>query len=390
MRTEARVSGLGGVPRRFRPEDGPAVTALLEGAKLPTAGLEQAELLVVDDPGEGVIAAVGGLEIHGEVGLVRSVVVAKSHRGRGLSRAVMEALESLARERRLQALFLLTRDAAPYFRRLGWIDIVRAGVPSSLHASAEWNTEVCPETAPVLMRYLVGRTREEMREVIRAYFDARARGPAVGEPRLPYSPSALVAVADSAVRWSLGCGTPLAFAAVQRGEVVVDLGCGAGLDAILASEKVGRDGRVLGIDLSEPMIERARGAAGSERKNLAFEVGRMEALPVADGFADLVIVNCALNFVTDKELALREIVRILRRGGRLVAADIVTDVELPLSATQDAGLVCAGLGWATLKNEAFSLIHDSGLAPLRVLRDVSYADSRGFPVRSVTVHASRP
>ncbi len=128
----------------------------------------------------------------------------------------------------------------------------------------------------------------------------------------------------------LGCGNPVALASLTTGETVIDLGAGGGIDCFLAAERVGPAGRVIGVDMTPEMVERARANA---RKggfaNVEFRLGEIEALPVADGIADAVISNCVLNLSSDRRRVLAEAMRALRPGGRVMISDLVSDRPPP-------------------------------------------------------------
>jgi arsenite methyltransferase len=171
----------------------------------------------------------------------------------------------------------------------------------------------------------------------------------------------------------LGCGAPLAFLALQPGEAVLDLGSGPGLDALLAARQVGAEGRVIGVDMTPAMLQRARRAAArAEAWHVEFREGRLEALPVASSSVDAVTSNCVINLVPDKGAVFREVARVLRPGGRLVISDILLDGTLP-AAIRDDLLAYVGCVSGALSREAyFALVSAAGLGRVEVLRDVDF------------------
>jgi arsenite methyltransferase len=171
----------------------------------------------------------------------------------------------------------------------------------------------------------------------------------------------------------LGCGAPLAFLALAPGEQVVDLGSGAGVDAFLAARQVGETGRVIGVDMTEAMLARARASAQRHGfANVEFREGRLEALPVEDATIDAVTSNCVINLVPDKAVVFREIARILKPGGRLVISDIVLDGRLPERLEQDLLAWVGCVSGAILRADYFALARDAGLTQIDVLKDVDY------------------
>ena len=189
---------------------------------------------------------------------------------------------------------------------------------------------------------------------------------------LGYRPEELAQVpADTNL--GLGCGAPLTFLALQEGETVLDLGSGPGLDALLAARQVGPGGRVIGVDMTPAMIDKARGAA--ERLGLThveFRPGRLESLPVDDGSVDAVTSNCVINLVPDKGAVFAEAARVLRPGGRLVISDIVLDGMLPPAVEKDVMAYVGCISGAAQRADYFRLVREAGLGAVEILRDVDY------------------
>jgi SAM-dependent methyltransferase len=169
----------------------------------------------------------------------------------------------------------------------------------------------------------------------------------------------------------LGCGAPVALLELKPGETVVDLGSGAGIDAFLAAREVGPSGRVIGVDMTPQMLERARrNAATTGHTNVEFREGRLEALPVEDGSVDAVTSNCVINLVPDKTAVFREVARVLKPGGRMVVADIVLDAPLPEAVVQDLSAWVGCVSGAMRRDEYIDLVESSGLESVEALRDV--------------------
>ncbi len=195
-------------------------------------------------------------------------------------------------------------------------------------------------------------------------------GPAMGADALAeeigYDREELEALPE-AVNLGLSCGNPGAVAALQSGEVVLDLGCGAGFDVFLCAPKVGNGGRVIGVDMTPSMLERARRNAVSYaertgRTHVEFRLGEIEHLPVADQSVDVVISNCVLNLSQQKDQVWREMARVLRPGGRVAVSDIALWKPLPegVQALAEAWIGC--VAGAVPMDEMERLAGDAGLA----------------------------
>ena len=165
----------------------------------------------------------------------------------------------------------------------------------------------------------------------------------------------------------LGCGNPLALAAIQPGMTVLDLGSGAGFDAFLAWRRVGPTGRVIGVDMTDDMLDRARkNAADLGASNVEFRKGRIEALPVEDDSVDLVISNCVINLSTDKPAVFREICRVLKGRGQFAVSDLVLLRELPAEVANDVNAYVGCVAGASLLTDYIRMALDAGLAELSI------------------------
>ena len=165
----------------------------------------------------------------------------------------------------------------------------------------------------------------------------------------------------------LGCGNPLALTAIQPGMTVLDLGSGAGFDALLAWRKVGPAGRVIGVDMTDDMLARARAnAAGLGATNVEFRKGTIENLPVDDSSIDLVISNCVINLSTDKPAVFREIRRVLEPGAQFAVSDIVLLRDLPEKIANDVTAYVGCVAGASLLNDYIRMAVEAGLVELSI------------------------
>jgi arsenite methyltransferase len=196
--------------------------------------------------------------------------------------------------------------------------------------------------------------------------------PATLSREIGYSDHDIAAVPEGA-NLGLGCGNPLAHAALRPGDVVVDLGSGAGFDCFLAARSVGPTGRVIGVDMTPEMLDRARrNAADDGYENVEFRLGEIENLPVADAGADMVISNCVINLSTDKPRVFREALRVLKPGGRLMVSDLVLERPLPESVRRSVEAYAGCIAGAMLKDDYLAAIRDAGFTDLEVLAESGY------------------
>ena len=198
----------------------------------------------------------------------------------------------------------------------------------------------------------------------------------------------------------LGCGNPQALTAMRPGEVVVDLGSGAGIDCFLAAQRVGPGGRVIGVDMTHEMLGKARGNAEQVgAANVEFRLGEIEHLPIAENTADVVISNCVINLVSDKEQVYREAFRVLRPGGRVAIADVVNTAPLPPELAADPALLCGWCAVAATAHQIEDWLGAAGFIDVRITvkpgsRELvgSWAPGRGIEdcVAPATIEAGKP
>lgn len=171
----------------------------------------------------------------------------------------------------------------------------------------------------------------------------------------------------------LGCGAPIEHLKLQEGEHVLDLGSGAGIDVFLAAKRVGPRGRVIGVDMTPQMLDKARANAAKLGFTQAeFREGRLEKLPVADASIDAVTSNCVINLVPDKAAVFREVARVLKPGGRLVISDIVLDGALPESIEKDVFAYVGCVSGAMQRQAYFGALEAAGLRDVEMLKDIDY------------------
>jgi len=165
----------------------------------------------------------------------------------------------------------------------------------------------------------------------------------------------------------LGCGNPLALAAIKPGMTVLDLGSGAGFDAFLAWRRIGANGKMIGVDMTEDMLSRAReNATKLGATNVEFRKGNIEALPVESNSIDLVISNCVINLSPDKPAVFREIARVLKPGGQFAVSDIVLLAELPEQVKNDVSAYVGCISGASMMGDYILLALEAGLTKLTV------------------------
>ena len=189
-----------------------------------------------------------------------------------------------------------------------------------------------------------------------------------------YGDEEISSVPDGA-NLGLGCGNPVALASLKNGETVLDLGSGAGFDCFLAANKVGKDGKVIGVDMTPEMIEKARGnARKGNYTNVEFRLGEIENIPAADNSVDAIISNCVINLAPDKKRVFKEAFRVLKSGGRLMVSDLVLLKELPDAVKDSVEAYIGCLAGAMMKGDYIEAITDAGF------RDVKIVDETYYPI----------
>ena len=195
-----------------------------------------------------------------------------------------------------------------------------------------------------------------------------------------YSPEDMKSAPEGA-NLGLGCGNPVALASLREGETVIDLGSGTGFDCFLAAHKVGESGRVIGVDMTPEMLDKAReNARKGGYRNVEFRLGEIEHLPVADNAGDIIISNCVINLSPDKAKVFQEAFRILKPGGRLMVSDIVLLQELPAALKNSIEAYVGCLAGAVMKEDYIDAIRGAGF------QDVKIIDETLFPVKEMVSH----
>ncbi len=193
--------------------------------------------------------------------------------------------------------------------------------------------------------------------------------------KIGYDEEQLAAVPEDA-NLGVGCGNPTAIDTLRPGEVVVDLGSGAGMDSFLAARAVGPSGRVIGIDMTDAMLEKARvNAVKNGYTNVEFRKGRIEELPLDDASVDAIISNCVINLSPEKNKVYAEAYRVLKPGGRMMVSDVVLEKELPEFIVQSIDAYIGCVGGASFRPVYLRTIKDAGFREVRVDKESSFGDT---------------
>ncbi len=187
-----------------------------------------------------------------------------------------------------------------------------------------------------------------------------------------YEDNDLSAVPDGA-NLGLGCGNPVALASLKKGDTVLDLGSGAGLDAFLAARKVGDSGRVIGIDMTPEMIDKARkNSKTGNYKNVDFILGEIEDMPVPSDSVDVIISNCVINLSPEKKKVFREAMRVLKPGGRLMVSDVVLRKELPDAIRKSVEAYVGCISGAVLREDYIGYMKEAGFSKINIISETAF------------------
>ena len=371
--------------RKRQPEDSPAVARLLAAVDLPADGLDRTEGWVIEE-GQDILGHVA-VERTPEVAVIRSLVVAPRAQGRGLARQLMDVAEAHGGHRQLA---LRTESIGAWVERRGYLRSTVAQLPPSVRTTTQFEGELC-SSYPVYAKAAPGGAGaldpETIKTAVRRRYGAIAAqggsccSPSTaskvcgcGDPSLDlgYQLEDLAAAPDGA-NLGLGCGNPVALASLKEGEVVLDLGSGAGFDAFLASRRVGPEGRVIGVDMTPEMLQKARDLATQHGfSNVEFRQGDIEALPVASGLVDAIISNCVINLATDKARVFQEAFRVLKAGGRLMVSDLVLLKPLPRAMRLNLDAYAACLAGALMKEDYLEAMRAAGFTQVAVVGESGY------------------
>lgn len=232
------------------------------------------------------------------------------------------------------------------------------------------------------------KTEREIKEVVQSKYGAIAAGKSASccggggdtttasAAALGYSTEQMAGMPEGA-DLGLGCGNPIDIAEPQAGETILDLGSGAGIDCFVVARAVGSSGHVIGVDMTQEMIDKARANASRAGLTVDFRLGEIEKLPVESGTVDAVISNCVVNLSPDKPRVFAEAYRVLKPGGRLAISDIVLESELPPAVRDSVEAYVGCVAGALLRDEYLGLIRDAGFENLEVVRQNRYAGSGG-------------
>jgi len=287
----------------------------------------------------------------------------------------------------------LIEDQARCYKANGQAILLRMG--DVRHDCPEENKE-SPEVSLTHCNCLISLASDSGHNSVREFYGQAAlnSNEDILNPLAPAQQEAQV-VPDSAKEHSYGCGSPVTDGAPQEGEVLVDLGSGGGVECFMASEAVGKGGKVFGIDMTDEMLQLANSARKEVSlrlgyQNVEFKKGFLEQIPLDDNLADVVISNCVINLSPDKRMTYQEIFRILKPGGRLVVSDIVTDSAIPAKIKNNVRYRGECLGGAMQQEELVTMMQSAGFTSIRFIKRFPYRQEEGMDFFSLTYEAVKP
>lgn len=232
---------------------------------------------------------------------------------------------------------------------------------------------------------------KDVREVVREFYTDAAETPkeALCCPTA-YAKEDIAHIPEEVLKRAYGCGSPVASASLEEGEVVLDLGSGSGIDCFIAAKKVGKSGRVIGVDMTDKMIELAQGylekvAENLGYRNVEFRKGFLEEIPLEDESVDVVISNCVINLSSDKERVLKEVYRVLKHRGRFCIADIVSEKDVPQSVRDNPTLWGECIGGAIKEEDFIDIARRVGAYGLNIKSRLFYREVEGVRFNSVVI-----
>jgi ubiquinone/menaquinone biosynthesis C-methylase UbiE len=239
------------------------------------------------------------------------------------------------------------------------------------------------------------KNKKEIKDFVKKWYSQAATGESCCGPCLGvsfaklmgYTEEELQSLPKSVTDAVFGCGNPTALAELKKGESVLDLGSGGGIDVFLAAKKVGTRGKVIGIDMTDEMIKLAKeNAKGVGAKNVEFLLGEIEKIPVQDEAVDVIISNCVINLSPDKDAVFKEAFRVLKPGGRMLISDIVADGKLPEHIRKSLELWAGCVAGALEEKEYLRKIGNAGFEKVEVLSKTVFANN----IASIKVRGFKP
>jgi ubiquinone/menaquinone biosynthesis C-methylase UbiE/N-acetylglutamate synthase-like GNAT family acetyltransferase len=353
---------------------------------------------------------IGGIEIHGEYGLLRSLVITNSFQGKGYGKALCKKLIQQAKNKGVNEVYLLTNTASGFFKKLGFEETNRSMAPTAMHNTTEFK-ELCPISSTCMKKNISGtghasqhakgetkttcscgapsRSKSgsinsdemDVRSEVRKTYAERAKSAEDGRcceantviAQAGYSEEELKSLPESAKSVAAGCGNPTSLAELRQGETVLDLGSGGGIDVLLAAQEVGPTGKVIGVDMTPEMIDTARQNASKKgAKNVEFRLGEIEHLPVADESVDVIISNCVINLSPEKGQVFKEAYRALKKGGRILVSDMMVS-GMPADMRKSISLWANCIGGAIELDEYLDAIKTAGFTQVEVVNKQEYS-----------------